>query len=82
MNFIFFLGRFHVLMLHLPIGIIVVLFLMEWLSRKERYRYLQSAVPFLWGAMAITSLQLVECEKGVLHARRLEQQQCENELQR
>ena len=59
MNFIFFLGRFHVLMLHLPIGIIVVLFLMEWLSRKERYRYLQSAVPFLWGAMAITSLLTV-----------------------
>lgn len=56
MNFIFFLGRFHVLMLHLPIGIIVVVFLMEWLSRKEQYRYLQSALPFLWGAMAVTSV--------------------------
>ncbi len=59
MNFIFFLGRFHVLMLHLPIGIIVVLFLMEWLSRKEQYKQLRGALPFLWGAMAITALLTV-----------------------
>lgn len=65
MNFVFFLGRFHVLMLHLPIGIIVVLFLMEWLSRKEQYRYLQSALPFLWGAMAVTSVLTVAL--GYMH---------------
>jgi hypothetical protein len=65
MNLIFFLGRFHVLMLHLPIGIIVVLFLMEWLSRKEQYRYLQGALPFMWGAMAVTSVLTVAL--GYMH---------------
>jgi uncharacterized membrane protein len=55
MNLIYFLGRFHVLVLHLPIGIIVVLFVLEWVSRKEKYRYLQAAAPFLWGAMAISA---------------------------
>ena len=59
MNFIFFLGRLHVLVLHLPIGIIVALFVLEWLSRKEKYRYLEVASPFLWGAMALSALATV-----------------------
>jgi uncharacterized membrane protein len=59
MDFIYFLGRFHVLVLHLPIGIIVVLFVLEWLARKEKYRYLASASPFLWGAAAISALVTV-----------------------
>jgi uncharacterized membrane protein len=56
MDFIFFLGRFHVLVLHLPIGIIVALFVLEYLSRKERYRYLEAASPYLWGATAISAV--------------------------
>ena len=59
MNFVFFLGRLHVLVLHLPIGIIVALFALEWLSRKEKYRYLQGAAPFLWGAMGLTAIATV-----------------------
>jgi uncharacterized membrane protein len=59
MDFIYFLGRFHVLVLHLPIGIIVVLFVLEWLARKDRYRYLEAASPFLWGATAISALVTV-----------------------
>jgi uncharacterized membrane protein len=59
MDFIFFLGRFHVLVLHLPIGIIVVLFVLEWLARKPKYGYLGSASPFLWGAAAISALVTV-----------------------
>lgn len=59
MDFIFFLGRFHVLLLHLPIGIIVVLFALEWLSRKQKYRHLEGASPFLWGAMALSALGTV-----------------------
>ncbi|HLF11754.1 MAG TPA: c-type cytochrome domain-containing protein [Gammaproteobacteria bacterium] len=59
MDFIYFLGRFHVLVLHLPIGIIVALFVLEWLARKEKYRYLEAASPFLWGATAITALVTV-----------------------
>jgi uncharacterized membrane protein len=59
MDFIYFLGRFHVLVLHLPIGIVVALFVLEWASRKEKYRYLQAAAPFLWGALALSALVTV-----------------------
>jgi uncharacterized membrane protein len=54
-----------VLVLHLPIGIAVALFVLEWVSRKEKYRYLAVASPFLWGAMAISAL-LTAC-LGYLH---------------
>ena len=59
MDFVYFLGRFHVLALHLPIGIIVALCVLEILSRKERYRYLEAASPYLWGATALTALVTV-----------------------
>jgi uncharacterized membrane protein len=59
MDFIFFLGRFHVLVLHLPIGMICALFVLEWLSRKEKYRYLEAASPFLWGATAVSAIAAV-----------------------
>lgn len=65
MDFIFFIGRFHVLLLHLPIGIIVALFALEWLSRKEQYRHLAPAAPFLWGAMAVTSI--ITVVMGYMH---------------
>ena len=65
MDLLFFLGRFHVLVLHLPIGIIVVLLVLEWLARKEKYRYLEAASPFLWGAMALSALVTVLL--GYLH---------------
>jgi len=59
MDFVYFLGRFHVLVLHLPIGMIVALFVLEYLSRKERWRYLEAASPYLWGATAISALVTV-----------------------
>lgn len=59
MDFIFFLGRFHVLVLHLPIGMILALFVLEWLSRKEKYRHLDAASPFLWGATAVSAIAAV-----------------------
>ena len=65
MDFLYFLGRFHVLVLHLPIGIIVAVFVLEWLARKEKYRYLEAASPFLWGAMALSALVTVLL--GYLH---------------
>ena len=65
MDFLYFLGRFHVLVLHLPIGIIVAVFVLEWLARKEKYRYLEAASPFLWGAMALSALATVFL--GYLH---------------
>ena len=65
MDFIFFLGRFHVLVLHLPIGIIVVLFVVEWLARKPKYAHLEAVSPLLWGAAAISALLTVIL--GYLH---------------
>lgn len=56
MDFVYFLGRFHVLALHLPIGIILVAIVLEWVARKEKYRQLEVAAPWLWGAAALTSI--------------------------
>lgn len=49
-----FIGRFHPLLVHLPIGILLLALLFEVLSRKERYRAVQAAIPFvlLVGAIA------------------------------
>lgn len=65
MEFLFFLGRFHVLVLHIPIGIIVAIFFVELLARREKYRYLESASPFLWSAAAIAAVVTVVL--GYLH---------------
>ncbi|WP_428098565.1 c-type cytochrome domain-containing protein [Candidatus Rariloculus sp.] len=59
MSFIYFLGRFHVLVLHVPIGIIVAIVVLEALARREKYRNLEAASPFLWGAAALTAIVTV-----------------------
>lgn len=59
MDFIYFLGRFHVVVLHVPLGIIVALFILEWLTRHDRYRHLAFAAPFLWGAAAVSAIVTV-----------------------
>lgn len=46
MEIIQFFGRLHPLILHLPIGILTIAFLMEWMSRKEKYKSLSDAVGF------------------------------------
>jgi uncharacterized membrane protein/mono/diheme cytochrome c family protein len=52
MEFLTFIGRLHPLVLHLPIGILGLAFLMEWLSKREKYQSLQAAVGFsLWAGM-------------------------------
>jgi uncharacterized membrane protein len=59
MEFIYFLGRFHVLALHIPIGIIVAVLVLEWLVRKEKYKHLESAAAFLWLAGAASAILTV-----------------------
>jgi uncharacterized membrane protein len=59
MELIYFLGRFHVLALHIPIGIIVAIFVLEWLSRKEKYEHLQAAAGFLWMTAAASAILTV-----------------------
>ncbi len=65
MDFLFFLGRFHVLALHLPIGVILVTIALELFARKREYRALDIAAPFLWAASAITATLTVAL--GYLH---------------
>jgi uncharacterized membrane protein len=53
---IYFFGRLHVLLLHLPIGILLLAVALEIISRRERFRHLQSAVGFVWAMGAISAV--------------------------
>ena len=64
-DFLFFLGRFHVLALHLPIGIVIAAVAVDFTARRERYRALAQASPFLWGAAALSAVLTVAL--GYLH---------------
>jgi uncharacterized membrane protein len=55
-DFVFFLGRFHVLALHLPIGIVIAAVVLDWLARRPRYAALAQASAFLWAGAAITAV--------------------------
>lgn len=70
MELIQFFGRLHPLVLHLPIGILAVAFIMEWIGRKEKYASLLPAVGFaiqlgMWSAiLAAISGYLLSWEGG------------------
>lgn len=51
-----FFGRFHPLFLHLPIGFLVLAFILELVSGKEKYRSLRPAVGFTLFLGAVTAL--------------------------
>ena len=51
-----FIGHFHPVLVHLPIGILLMGLLLQWLSQKEIYKHLQSAVPLVFLCGAITAL--------------------------
>jgi hypothetical protein len=55
MQFIWFLGRFHVLLVHLPLGILTLAVALEILVRFRPFRSPESAVAPAWIAGAITS---------------------------
>ena len=59
-----FLGHFHPLIVHLPIGILLIGLLLQWLSRKKKYEVLKQAVPVILLAGAITGL--FSCITGYL----------------
>jgi uncharacterized membrane protein len=65
MQFIYFLGRFHVLLVHLPIGFIIAVILLDWLSLKEKYRHFRSATSFLWGLATVAAIITVAL--GYMH---------------
>lgn len=64
-DLIFFLGRFHVVVLHFPIAFILAAITLEWLSRKEGYDALRIAASLLWLASAITAM--VTAILGYMH---------------
>ncbi len=65
MEFIYFLGRFHVAVLHIPLGVIVALFILEALARREKYRHLASASGYLWVVAAVSAI--VTAAMGYMH---------------
>ena len=65
MDWVFFIGRFHVLVLHLPIGIILAVIALEIASRGRTLRRPESAGSFLWAAATVTSIVTVAL--GYMH---------------
>lgn len=55
-EFILFLGRLHPLVLHLPIGFLMLAFFFEFLSRNEKFKYLAPATGFTLGLGAASAL--------------------------
>ena len=65
MEWLFFLGRFHLLVLHLPIGIILVAIAVEIASGRRTLGRPETAGSFLWAAAAVTAI--VTATLGYLH---------------
>lgn len=59
-----FLGHFHPLLVHLPIGILLIALLLQFLSRKEKYFSLRPAIPIV--LLTGTLAALVSCITGYL----------------
>jgi len=59
-----FIGRFHVLLVHLPIGFLLIGLLLQWLSSKEKYQVSQQVIKvvILCGMIAA----IVSCITGYL----------------
>jgi uncharacterized membrane protein len=51
-----FIGHFHPLLVHLPIGILLTGLLLQWLSHKEKYKVIQPAVPLVLFCGVIAAL--------------------------
>jgi mono/diheme cytochrome c family protein len=63
---LYFLGRFHVLLLHLPIGILLLAAVLEVASRRARFAYLAPAVNAVWLLGCVSAIGTVVL--GYLHA--------------
>lgn len=67
MQFVYFLGRFHIVVLHLPIGILLAASVLEYLARRhDKLRVLDSALPWLWGMGALLAVGTMAL--GYMHA--------------
>jgi len=59
-----FIGHFHPVLVHLPIGMLLLALLMQWLSVKEKYAPLQHAIPVAYLAGSIGAV--LSCVSGWL----------------
>jgi mono/diheme cytochrome c family protein len=66
MDFVYFLGRFHVLVLHLPLGILTLAVAMEVLVSFKPFKFLEPAVGPVWAAGALSALGTATL--GLMHA--------------
>jgi hypothetical protein len=66
MQFIWFVGRFHVLIVHLPLGILTLAVTLEILVRFRPFRFLEDALAPAWIAGAVSALATVAL--GLMHA--------------
>jgi uncharacterized membrane protein len=66
MQFIWFLGRFHVLIVHLPLGILTLAVAFEIMVRFKPFKFLEGAVGPIWIAGALSAIGTV-C-LGLMHA--------------
>ena len=64
-EFGFFLGRFHVLALHLPIGIVIAAVVLDWLARRPRYARARERRAAALGLAAICAV--LTAALGYLH---------------
>ena len=47
LSIIEFIGHFHPLLVHLPIGILFIALILQWMSHKEKYKSLAHAIPVI-----------------------------------
>jgi len=66
MQFIWFLGRFHVLIVHLPLGILTFAIALEILVRFQRFKFLEGLLAPTWIAGAISALATAAV--GLMHS--------------
>jgi uncharacterized membrane protein len=59
-----FIGHFHPVLVHLPIGMLLFALLLQWLSGKEKYSLLQPAIPIAFLAGSIGAL--LSCISGLI----------------
>ena len=54
-DFMIFLGRFHPVVVHLPIGFILVATLTQWATRNPRFHTVTPFLSYLWGLCVLSS---------------------------
>lgn len=59
-----FFGHFHPLLVHLPLGILLIALMLQWMSRKNKYVALQPAVPLILLIGSVTAF--ASCITGYL----------------